>query len=263
MGDYGFSNRRRSGGFVLVKSLTKNEKKVFWIMTVTVILAIVIFVGVLYVNDYYKATEKAKEAIVTNETVDVVEEDGYFLFDLADKDTNKGIIFYPGGKVEETAYAPLLSELAECGYEVYLVKMPAKLAIFGMDSAEEIMESATHIEEWTMMGHSLGGAMAASFCDSHDEEVDTLVLLAAYSTANLTDNDIQVFSFYGSEDKVLNMEKYKDYRSNLGDDTIEEVIDGGNHAYYGYYGEQDGDGTATITREEQQECVIDIFLNYN
>ena len=31
--------------------------------------------------------------------------------------SEKGIVFYPGGKVEETAYAPLLLELAEQGYE--------------------------------------------------------------------------------------------------------------------------------------------------
>ena len=103
--------------------------------------------------------------------------------------------------------------------------------------------------------------MAASFCASHDEDVDRLVLLAAYSTEDLTDKEIEVFSFYGTEDKVLNMEKYQQYYSNLPEDVIEEVIDGANHANYANYGTQEGDGEATITREEQQECVLDIFLN--
>ena len=73
--------------------------------------------------------------------------------------------------------------------------------------------------------------------------------------------DMAVYSFYGSEDKVLNMEKYEEYYNNLPVDVIEEVIDGGNHANYAHYGAQDGDGEATITREEQQDCVLDIFLN--
>ena len=30
---------------------------------------------------------------------------------------------------------------------------------------------------------------------------------------------------------------------------------------YAHYGAQEGDGEATITREEQQECVLDIFLS--
>jgi hypothetical protein len=31
------------------------------------------------------------------------------------------------------------------------------------------------------------------------------------------------------------------------------IIDGGNHAQYGAYGPQAGDGAATISREEQQQ----------
>lgn len=243
--------------------MNKNSKNAIRIMVAAVVVAVAIFVVLLYVNDYYKATEKAKKAMLGNEAVEVVEERNYYVFSSGENtaDTEKGIVFYPGGKVEETAYAPLLLELAENGYDVYLVKMPAKLAIFGMNAAEDIMDEADHIEEWTMMGHSLGGAMAASFSASHDEEVDALVLLAAYSTENLKNADIKVYSFYGSEDKVLNMEKYEEYHENLPETAVEAIIEGGNHAYYAHYGEQDGDGEATITRDEQQESVLDLFLN--
>jgi hypothetical protein len=110
------------------------------------------------------------------------------------------------------------------------------------------------------MGHSLGGAMAASYAAAHDDKIDNLVLLAAYSLDDLTKADMDVYSFYGSEDKVLNMEKYQGCYGNLPTDKVEHVIEGGNHAYFGNYGEQDGDGTATITRDEQQETVLDIFL---
>ena len=78
---------------------------------------------------------------------------------------------------------------------------------------------------------------------------------------DLTEKEIEVYSFYGTEDKVLNMENYEKYFSNLPNDVIEEVIEGGNHANYAHYGAQEGDGVATITREEQQECVLDIFLS--
>ncbi len=241
----------------------KNSKNVIRIMIITSIVAAVVCAMLFYVNDYYKASDKAKKAMLGNDSVEVVEKDGYYVFSSGENiaDTEKGIIFYPGGKVEETAYAPMLLELAENGYDVYLVKMPAKLAIFGMNAAEDIIEDEEHVIEWTMMGHSLGGAMAASFSASHDAEVDALVLLAAYSTEDLTDKEIDVYSFYGSEDRVLNMEKYEEYSDNLPENTVEAVIDGGNHAYYAHYGEQEGDGTAMITREEQQECVLDLFLN--
>ena len=266
MGNYGARNRRWRGGALLVK-LNKNSKNAIRIMIVVIIAAMVTCAGVFYVNDYYRASVTAKKAMLGNALVEVEEREGYYLFSAKSsileegQGEGKGIVFYPGGKVEETAYAPMLLELAEYGFDVYLVKMPAKLAIFGMNAAEAIMQEEGHIVEWTMMGHSLGGAMAASFSASHDEAVDKLVLLAAYSTENLKNADIEVYSFYGSEDRVLDMEKYEEYRENLPEDTVEAVIEGGNHAYYAHYGEQEGDGTATITREEQQESVLDLFLN--
>jgi len=274
--------------------MNSSEKKVITILSIAALFSILMCGVLFYINDFYKATETADTAMLGNEQIAVTEKGKYYVFSLKEEsvenneaDTSKeseetseekqdtlqneqdktdisqkGIIFYPGGKVEETAYAPFLLELAENGYEVYLVKMPAKLAILGKNRAEEIMETASHITEWTMMGHSLGGAMAASFSAEHDEQVDNLVLLSAYSTEDLKDNDMDVYSFYGTEDKVLNMEKYEEYYTNLPEDVVEEVIYGGNHAGYAYYGEQDGDGEASISREEQQECVLDVFLQY-
>ena len=276
MGNYGFSYRGWRGSTLLVggnpmavekRKLSKTEKRVIGIMSTVTVLALLVFAWVTYANDYYKATDVAKKAMLGTVTVEVTETDDYYLFSkgaaisYVGPADGKGIVFYPGGKVDEKAYAPMLLKLAEEGYEVYLVKMPAKLAIFGMNAAEDIFEEANHIKEWTMMGHSLGGAMAASFSASHDKEVEALVLLAAYSTEDLSELDIEVYSFYGSEDKVLNMEKYEEYRDNLPEDVVEEVIEGGNHANYAHYGAQDGDGEARITREEQQECVLDIFLS--
>lgn len=239
----------------------KNAKRVILLAT---IVFITIYLVMLYINDYYKATDKAKKAMLGSELVVVKEFEDYYLFSknpaISYVEDEKGIVFYPGGKVDEKAYAPFLLKFAENGYNVYLVKMPAKLAIFGANAAEDIMEKETHIAHWTMMGHSLGGAMAADFSASHDEEVDALVMLAAYSLEDLNNLEMDVYSFYGSEDQVLNMEKYTECKKNLPADVIEAVIEGGNHAYYAHYGEQEGDGTASITREEQQECVLDLFL---
>ena len=191
------------------KKLTKSEKRVIIIMTVTVIIAAIIFAVVSYINDYYKATEKALKAILGEGAIDVVETEDYYLMSKSPLSSylgigeGKGIIFYPGAKVDEVAYAPLLQELAAEGYDVYLVKMPAKIAILGANKAESIMKEASDITEWTMMGHSLGGAMAAAFSATHDEEVDNLVLLAAYSMQDISKLDMDVYSFYGSEDEMM------------------------------------------------------------
>ena len=58
-------------------------------------------------------------------------------------------------------------------------------------------------------------------------------------------------SLYGSEDGVLDREKYDSSKSNLPEKFTEVVIDGGCHAGFGLYGPQKGDGIPALTAEEQ------------
>ena len=94
-------------------------------------------------------------------------------------------------------------------------------------------------------GHSLGGAMAANYAATHSEDYGGLILLAAYSTKNLTQTSLRVLSIYGSEDGVLNRESYEKNWANLPADATEVILEGGCHAQFGGYGPQDGDGTPT------------------
>ena len=93
--------------------------------------------------------------------------------------------------------------------------------------------------------------MAASYLEKHTDEFEGLILLGSYSTVDLSDTDLAVLSVFGSEDKVMNREKYDKNKSNLPNDFTEFVIDGGCHAYFGMYGAQDGDGTPKISNTAQ------------
>lgn len=93
--------------------------------------------------------------------------------------------------------------------------------------------------------------MAASYLADHADEYEGLILLGAYSTADLSETGLEVLSVYGSEDKVMNRVKYEQNKSNLPDDFTEIVLAGGCHAYFGMYGVQEGDGVPTIRNEEQ------------
>ena len=209
----------------------------------------------IYVSDYYHTDPAAEDAMVSDDVVSVTEQNGNWVF--APESPTAGLIFYPGGKVENTAYAPLLHDLAEDGILCVLVKMPCNLAVLDRNAADSIPERFSEVTDWYIGGHSLGGAMAASYAAKHTDELDGLVLLAAYSTADLTDSGLRVYSTYGSEDGVLNREKYEADRTNLPQDTTETVIDGGCHAGFGSYGAQKGDGTPTISAEEQQQQTAD------
>ena len=167
------------------------------------------------------------------------------------KDAMEGLIFYPGGKVEYEAYAPLMEALAKEGILCVLVHMPANLAVLDVNAADGIQEDFPQIEEWYIGGHSLGGSMAASYLGKHIDEYEGLILFSSYSTEDLRTSDLDVLSIYGSEDGVLNADKYDSNQVNLPSEFEEFVIEGGCHAYFGSYGKQDGDGKPTITNEEQ------------
>ena len=228
----------------------KQKKRVILSVVLLCLLAVGILFGV-YVGDYYHAEPAAGDALLSDDSVTVTQVNSSWVF--APEEPTAGLIFYPGGKVEYTAYAPLLHRLAEEGVLCVLVKMPCNLAVLDMNAADGIAEAFPAVDHWYIGGHSLGGAMAASYAAKHTDELDGLVLLAAYSTADLTDSGLRVFSTYGSEDGVLNREKYEANRTNLPTDTTEVIISGGCHAGFGSYGAQKGDGTPTISAGDQQQ----------
>ena len=206
--------------------------------------------GYAYVSDYYHADETALEAMAYQTGNVRAEQNGDVIW-FVPEDPTAGLIFYPGGKVEHTAYAPLLRACAEQGILCALVQMPGNLAVLDANAADGLPEEHPEITTWYIAGHSLGGAMAAHYAAAHAEDYDGLILLAAYSIKDLSQTTLRVLSVYGSEDGVMNRESYEKNRANLPADTIEVVLDGGCHAQFGSYGPQDGDGIPTISGEEQ------------
>lgn len=240
----------------------KRKRKIFIIITSIVLVVAVVFVAcAIYVRDYYRADTEAIEAFVTMNSVSFhTLENGTIVFEPNGAKT--GLIFYQGGKVENDAYKPLMAACASEGILCVLVEMPYNLAVLDVSAADGIQEMYPEIEKWYIGGHSLGGSMAASYLEDNADSFEGLILLGAYSTADLSETDLDVLSVYGSEDKVLNREKYDANKSNLPSDYEEIVIDGGNHAGFGMYGAQDGDGTPQITNEEQIEITAEAIAEF-
>jgi len=234
----------------------KRKRKIF-IITTSVVLTLAIIAGAcaIYLGDYYRADNEAIDAFLPQGTAWREEPDGTIVFEP--DGATKGLIFYPGGKVEYTAYVPLMQACAEKGILCVLVEMPFNLAVFDINAADGIQKEYPEIEDWYIGGHSLGGSMAASYLADHTEDYEGLVLLGSYSTADLSQTDLDVLSVFGSEDKVMNRKKYEENKSNLPSDFTEYVIDGGCHAYFGMYGAQDGDGTPSITNATQIRLTVE------
>ncbi len=164
-----------------------------------------------------------------------------------------GLVIYPGAKVDPAAYVPLACKLASQGVYCIIAKMPFNFAFFDMDAAGDLMSAASYVKHWWISGHSLGGVMAAYYASSNADKFEGIALLAAYSTANLTDSGLKTLVIYGTEDGVLNKSKLTDNADKLPSDTQTLVIEGGNHAGYGDYGPQQKDGEATISADNQQQ----------
>jgi dienelactone hydrolase len=174
-----------------------------------------------------------------------------------------GVIIYPGGHVDPRAYAPLAKEIARAGYLVVLPPMPLNLAFTGINIADEIMATNPAIEHWYVGGHSLGGAMAAEYVADNAEKIDGLFLWASYS-AESTDlsaiPNLKVLSIYGSEDGGV--DEIRLSRERLPENVVWVEMNGANHAQFGWYGIQPGDGVATISREEQQDWILQETLAF-
>ena len=240
-----------------MNDLSRKRKRKIGIITVSVVLALVLIVGAcaIYLGDYYRADHDAIGAFLPQGTTWEEEPDGRIVFEPAG--ATKGLIFYPGGKVEHTAYIPLMQACAEKGILCVLVEMPFHLAVLDINAADGIQQEYPDIEDWYIGGHSLGGSMAASYLADHPEDYKGLILLGSYSTADLSATDLAVLSVFGSEDTVMNREKYEENKQNLPSDFTEQVLVGGCHAYFGMYGAQDGDGTPVMTNEEQIRLTVE------
>ncbi len=242
-------------------SKVKHKKLIITLSVVGGFIIAVLAAFFIYVGIYYHADGEAETAAATQSEYYSVStlKGGDIAFIPENPET--GLIFYPGGKVEYTAYAPLMTEFAKKGVLCVLVKMPFNLAVFDSNAATKIKDCYPNISNWYVGGHSLGGSMAAAHAAKHSSDYDGLLLLAAYSTKDISNLGLNVISVYGSNDGVLKMSKYNKYKSNLPTDYSELVIDGGCHAYFGNYGAQKGDGTPTVTRKEQQLATVDFALS--
>lgn len=233
--------------------MTKRAKRSIFLCSSVAFLVGLFF---QYVSIYYHKDVRMIDTYKAIEVDKVVYDN---MITYGDKKSKVGFIFYPGARVEYISYEPLMRSLADQGYFCVLIEMPYNLAIFKIDSADGIQDQFPVIDKWYMMGHSLGGAMAGTYLVDNYKDYEGLILLGSYVADSLRHTDLNVISICGSEDNVINRNIFEKNKKNLPDDYHDMIIQGGNHAYFGVYGEQTGDGKAQITNEQQIKQTVDII----
>jgi hypothetical protein len=168
----------------------------------------------------------------------------------------RGLIYYPGARVNPESYVPTAAE-AVTGRDVavVIVDMPLNLAVFGPDRADGARAALPVVESWYVGGHSLGGAMACRYAATHAAELDGLVLHASYCDRDVSESGLRVLSVLGTADGVIDTEREHESRANLPSDAHVVEIDGVNHAGFGAYGPQRGDGSVSTDPAVMRERV--------
>jgi len=233
-----------------------------WLLAgLTVVVAATVAWWILSFPD---AEATALAEVSSRQDVEVVDLDavgGVALHPSADR-RNEAVIFYPGAAVPPEAYLAVWAPIvADSGVSVFIPEMPLRLAVLGRSRADAVIAANGLVATWWVGGHSIGGAMAASYAGSREPgALQGLILWGAYVTegAGLRQrDDLTVLSVSGSRDGLSTPQDIGQRRELLPDGARMVELEGVNHAQFGRYGPQSGDGTATVTDDRATRLIAD------
>ena len=194
-------------------------------------------------------------AVRANSAITVEDAEQGIVLSPADGESDLGLVFIPGAKVDPWAYAAILQGLAEDGVTVVITRPWLNLAFFDPRGLDSFTSAAPDVDVWSVGGHSLGGVRACQLA----ADADALVLFGSYCATDLSQTDLPVLSLAGSEDGLSTPEKIDAARDQLPADAEMVEIPGASHASFGDYGPQAGDGTPTISMDDMHAEVTDLL----
>ena len=216
----------------------------------------------------FPARDVGPALLESDGVVKVSETDLAWKFEPVEGPSTVHMIFFPGGGVEPTAYADLVRRVAAEGYAVHLVKsapgfaFPAVRKPQGVEQASAIRSAEPEAESWVVGGHSLGAAIASSCVHENPADYAGLILIG---TTHPRDFDLSgwdgiALKIVATADGVAPIAKVERNRKLLPASTRWATIEGGNHAQYGSYGPQPGDGAATISEARQRDIAASAIV---
>ncbi|WP_101759049.1 alpha/beta hydrolase [Oceanicoccus sp. KOV_DT_Chl] len=190
---------------------------------------------------------------------DAEQTDKYYLFKADNPTVKSCYIYYPGGLVEAEAYAPYVADIAAAGAHAFLLKLTLDLAMLDVDAAENAKQSdfaKANCKNYVLGGHSLGGIGIALYAEKVKDDGLLFISSYAHKEGLVAQHPQPVMVVRGSNDLLSSEEETNEAKPFMPAVTQYITIDGGNHAQMGYYGPQNRDGEATISRAEQQQQLV-------
>ncbi len=232
------------------KSTVRRQGKrlVGWVV---VLLFVLLAVVLVFLGTPFEAPSESLDRVEADEGVSLTQTDSGYVLEPAEEQAEAGLVFYPGARVDPGAYVESLAPVArDANVTVVIPRMPLNLAIvdYGVartslraDAATGTMETHTEIDRWYVGGHSLGGAMACRYANSHTERVEGLILYGSYCDRDISESGLAVLSVAGNDDTVLSWDAYERGLERLPADATIAELDGMNHTQFGHYTGQFGD----------------------
>jgi pimeloyl-ACP methyl ester carboxylesterase len=238
---------------------------------------------VVYASVPMTAEESPLAAVRANPTIISVESaDSVVLSPSPSHNTGNdiGLVFIAGARVEPAAYAAKLSGLAEAGVTVAIVRPVLGFAILEWRDITTFTDLAPGVTTWFVGGHSLGGVRACQYIADQEKDagqsttdqytagegdvapLSGLVLFGSYCAADVSNDSLPVRSIAGSEDGLSTPGKIEGAGGLLPTSTTFVEISGANHASFGDYGVQPGDGEATADDADVTEAITTAALAF-
>ena len=229
------------------------KRIVIGLTSVFLLLVIGLFI---YSSGSYEALAEMSDQIALIDDTEVTIEESYNSIKYTVEDPLKNIIFVPGGLVEPDSYSYLALSLAVEGYNVTIIKALFNLAIITPNQAARFIDDSL---DNVIIGHSLGGVVA-SMVASKNDEITQIVMMGSYPIKDVTAKKALLIT--AEFDLGMDQAEFDEHLKFVTEETVNHYIEGGNHAQFGWYGSQKGDGDATISTLTQQNLVIQYILDF-
>lgn len=172
-----------------------------------------------------------------------------------------GLIMIPGARVDPYAYLFQLSGIVEEHKVTVLITKPTlNLAFFDSRNVADLTSAAPEVERWFVGGHSLGGVRACFMADG--SEIEGLVLFGSYCANDLSDSELAVLSIAGENDLLSDLDTIAGAADRLPAAARFVVVEGANHASFGDYGAQEGDGDRAISSEQMRSQLTSLLAEF-
>lgn len=247
-------------------------RRAWGIVLGVVAVVVVLVVGFLvYTNIVFEGDRAASLEAWRSNAVEISgTEDGSFVITPTTDATDVGMVFVPGAKVQPSAYLYKMSGIAEAtGMTIVIAHPTLNLAFFDTRPLSTFTDDVPGVDRWFVGGHSLGGVRACQLADaaasgdaSGPPEVVGLMLFGSYCVDDLADSGLAVVSFVGENDGVSTPDDIAARAGNLPGDTVTVVLEGANHASFGDYGVQPGDGVATVDSETVRVLIAEAAAEF-